>query len=212
MRDKRREKLIKLREKMLSDASLPLKKEANKLVFGAGDVMAEIVMIGEGPGYWEDQKGIPFVGRAGSLLNQFLSLIGLDRDKVFITNVVHHRPPENRDPTVEEIAAYRPYLDGIIDIIEPKVVVTLGRFSMAKFMPGVKISQMHGKERVVDWGKRKILVVPMYHPAAALRNGGVKELAKQDFLRLPEVLDLYSEQNDDTMGGDKQESEQMSLV
>src|SRR3989344_1232517 len=129
----KKEKLDEIRKRMNEDKSLPLRSGATQLVFGDGNPETDILFIGEGPGYWEDQKGLPFVGNAGKLLDQLLYSIKLDRTKDYITNVVHHRPPENRDPEPEEISSYKPYLDGIIQIIDPKVIVTLGRFSMAKF-------------------------------------------------------------------------------
>jgi DNA polymerase len=146
------------------------------------------LFIGEGPGYWEDQKALPFVGRAGTLLNQTLATIGLKREEVFITNVVHHRPPENRDPSPEEMIAYKPYLDKIIETIDPKVIVTLGRFSMGKFLPGVTISQVHGKPKDIVWSDREITIVPMYHPAAALRSTLLKNKFTEDFKVIPHVL------------------------
>ncbi len=186
----KREKLIKLRKKALKDKKLPRFKGATKLVFGAGNPDAKILFIGEGPGYWEDVKGIPFVGNAGALLNQMLMKIKMERDEVFITNVVMYRPPGNRDPKPEEIAAFEQYLDGIIEVIEPKMIVTLGRFSMAKFIPGVYISNVHGKPRLVDWGGKKIIVLPMYHPAAALRNGEVKAKFSRDFEKIPDIMKM----------------------
>lgn len=209
-----REKLIKLREKALKDKNLPKFEGANKLVFGAGNPEAEIVMIGEGPGYWEDVKGIPFVGNAGKLLDQALQSIKVPRKEVFITNVVMYRPPNNRDPSEEEIAAFQPYLDGLIDVIQPRVIVTLGRFSMGKFIPGVYISNVHGKSRKVDWQGRKIMVVPMYHPAAALRNGDIKRKFMEDFEKMGELLKGGEETERDSVKekSDKIESEQMSLV
>lgn len=177
-----------LKSKMLLDDSLPLKKGATTLVFGVGDPNTKILFIGEGPGYFEDQQGEPFVGRAGKLLDRGLLAIKLPRGSVYITNVVHHRPPENRDPLPEEIGAYGVYLDRMIEIIDPKVVVTLGRFSMAKFIPDVKITSIHGKVHVVNFGGKKITVVPMYHPAAALRNGEIMRRFRDDFLRLPQIL------------------------
>lgn len=184
-------KIKKLKElylKMKMDKSLPLQEEATNLVFGAGNPDAEIMLIGEGPGYWEDQKGKPFVGNAGKFLDQLLHLIKLPREEVFITNVVNYRPPENRDPTPEEIAAFKPYIDKMIDIIDPKIIVTLGRFSMAKFIPGVRISDVHGKERLMNWGKRKITIIPMYHPAAGLRNGEMRRRTIDDFSKIPDIL------------------------
>ena len=185
------DKLTKLRElkkKMKEDMSLPLRKSATNLVFGEGSSDAKLFFLGEGPGYWEDQKGRPFVGNAGALLNQLLYSIKLPREEVFITNVICCRPPENRDPLPEEIAAFEPYIDEMIEVIRPKVIVTLGRFSMAKFIPGVKITVVHGKPHGVDWKGRKLVVVPMFHPAAALRSGEVLRQAKEDFLKLPELV------------------------
>ena len=188
MREEKAEKLQELKKVMEKDEGLPLKKGATQLVFGVGSPDTKILFIGEGPGYWEDQNGEPFVGNAGKLLDTALQSIKLPRNEVFITNVVHHRPPNNRDPLPEEINAYGKYLDKIIKIIVPKVIVTLGRFSMGKFLPNVKITAVHGKSYGVDWGERKILVVPMFHPAAALRSAEVMRLFKEDFLKLPEIL------------------------
>lgn len=187
-REKKQELLSILKEKMLKDENLPLRKGATNLVFGEGSPDAEFVFVGEGPGHWEDQKARPFVGNAGVLLNQLLLLAKLKREDVFITNVVHFRPPQNRDPLPEEIAAFQPYLDKIIEIIDPKIIVTLGRFSMAKFLPGTKISSVHGKERVVNWKGKNIVVVPMYHPAAGLRNGEIKLKLVEDFKKLSDIF------------------------
>ena len=178
------EELHKLKDKMEKDDSLPLKKDAGKLVFGSGNTEAKILMIGEGPGRTESETGLPFVGQAGKLLDKLLLLSGLERKKVFITNVVHHRPPENRDPLPEEIEAYGKYLDEIINIIDPKVIITLGRFSMAKFLPNVFISSVHGKEFKVD----NFTIIPMYHPAASLRNGATLQKEQEDFVHLKEIL------------------------
>lgn len=183
----KKEELGQLKSEM-EKTSLPLKKGATNLVFGEGNPDAKIFFLGEGPGYWEDVKGRPFVGQAGALLNQLLQSIKVERNSVFITNVVCYRPPGNRDPLPEEIGAFQPYIDKMIEIIKPKVVVTLGRFSMAKFLPGVKISIVHGKVFDVNWRGRQIKVVPMYHPAAALRNGDVMFQIKEDFLKLPGLL------------------------
>jgi uracil-DNA glycosylase family 4 len=185
----KQQQLDELKKKVLVDGSLPLKAGATNLVFGVGNPAAEILCLGEGPGYWEDQKAEPFVGNAGKLLNKLFELINIKREEVYITNVVMHRPPENRDPSPEEIKAYQPYVDGIIDILEPKVIVTLGRFSMGKFFPTDFISTVHGKAREVKWKDHWITVVCMYHPAAALRNGEIMRREKEDFLKLPEILE-----------------------
>lgn len=178
------EDLHRLKDEMEKDDSLPLKKVANKLVFGSGNTEAKILCIGEGPGRQEDLQGLPFVGQAGKLLDKLLFLAGLERRKVFITNIVHHRPPENRDPLPNEIEAYGKYLDKIVNILKPKIIITLGRFSMAKFLPNVFISDVHGKKYKVG----KFTIIPMYHPAASLRNGKILEAEKQDFLKLKDMI------------------------
>jgi len=189
------EKLKEIEEKMQKDNDLPLKRGATRLVFGVGNPESEIVLVGEGPGYWEDQKGEPFVGNAGKLLDQLLASINYDRTRVYITNVVHHRPPENRDPEPSEIEAYGKYLDEMLDTINPKVILTLGRFSMAKFLPEAKISAVHGRAFSVNWRSKSLVVVPMYHPAAALRSGEVMRSEKEDFLKLPEILKSFEEKS-----------------
>lgn len=205
----KKELLDELKKKMENDESLPLKKGTTNLVFGVGNSDADILCIGEGPGYWEDLKAEPFVGNAGKLLDSLLQSIKLPREEVYITNVVHHRPLENRDPLPGEISAYGAYLDQIIGIIDPKVIVTLGRFSMGKFLPAARISGVHGKKFVVKWEDRDLVIVPMYHPAAALRNGAVMEQIKEDFLKLPDIL---KELTDKEKEAEKPKVEQMELV
>jgi len=152
---------------------------------GEGSPEAEVMFIGEGPGYHEDRQGRPFVGPAGAFLNELLASIGLDRSSVFITNVVKHRTPENRDPLPEEIDACADYLQRQIEAINPKVIVTLGRYSMAIFFPTAKISQIHGQAKVV--GGR--IVVAMYHPAAALHQQTLRQTVVEDFKRaIPAAL------------------------
>lgn len=185
----KQEELAKLKKDMEDDKSLPLREGATQLVFGDGNPDAEVYCLGEGPGYHEDQQGKPFVGQAGQLLNRLLESIGLKREDVYISNVVRFRPPQNRDPLPEEIAAFQPYVDREIEIINPKIIVTLGRFSMGKFLPYAKISSVHGKPQVLEWKGKKIAVVPMYHPAAALRAGAIMEAIKEDFKIIPEVLE-----------------------
>jgi uracil-DNA glycosylase len=151
---------------------------------GAGDPNAEIMFIGEGPGYHEDQQGLPFVGRSGDYLNYLLNLIGLKREQVFIGNVVKHRPPENRDPEPDEILACKPYLDRQEVIIDPLVIVTLGRFSMARYFANAKISAIHGQPKFED--NRAIL--PLYHPAAVLRNPALRSPMEADVKRIPALV------------------------
>ena len=202
------EKLHKLKDEMEKDDSLPLKKGATKLVFGTGNTEASILCIGEGPGFNEDREGLPFVGQAGKLLDKLFPLAGLERREVFITNVVHHRPPGNRDPEPMEIEAYGKYLDKIIEIIDPEVILTLGRFSMAKFLPNVFISSVHGKKYDLTWNGKNIVVVPMYHPAASLRNGNILEAEKTDFFQLREILRKMKEAKEKEVP----KVEQMGLV
>lgn len=151
---------------------------------GYGDVKAEILFIGEGPGFNEDKQGLPFVGRSGQYLDYLLGLIGLKRAQVFITNVVKHRPPDNRDPQPDEIIACKHFLDRQIAIIDPLVIATLGRFSMARYFPDARISSIHGRPRYD--GRRAFY--PLFHPAAALRNPGLRTDMEDDIRRIPEIL------------------------
>lgn len=198
----KKQQLAELKIQMEADKSLPLRDQATQLVFGEGNPDTKIYFLGEAPGYWEDQKGRPFVGQAGKLLDQLLESIGLKREDVYISNVVRFRPPENRDPLPEELAAFTPYVNREIEIINPKVIVTLGRFSMNKFLPGAKISQTHGKVENVYFMGKEVTVIPMYHPAAALRSSEVMEKLKADFKVIPQVLAAISESK----------PEQLSLV
>ena len=157
---------------------------------GEGNASTEVVFVGEGPGFNEDKQGRPFVGRAGDLLVKLLGHIGWRREDVFITNIVKCRPPDNRDPEPDEIAACAPYLTRQLEVLDPALVVTLGRFSMARFMPGVRISQAHGTVRPVDpaTGARDAMVLAMYHPAAALRSTAVERESYDDAATIPAVL------------------------
>ena len=155
-----------------------------KAVPGEGPATAEIMFIGEGPGWHENQQGRPFVGAAGQFLNELLASIGLKREDVYITNVVKCRPPGNRDPLPDEVAACSKYLDAQLELIKPKVIVTLGRHSMARFFPGARISQIHGQARR-DNG---IIYFPMYHPAAALHQQSLRATVEADMLKLPRLL------------------------
>lgn len=151
---------------------------------GEGPSAAAIMFIGEGPGFNEDQQGRPFVGRAGKLLGEMLETVPLKRADVYVTNVVKCRPPDNRDPEPDEVAACRPYLEAQIALIRPRVIATLGRHSMERFFPDGKISRDHG--RILKW--RDMVVFPLYHPAAALRSRAVMEALAADFKRLPEAV------------------------
>lgn len=194
----------------------PLFRGATNAVPGEGNVEAEVMFIGEGPGFNEDQQGRPFVGAAGKLLTESIESLGWKRADVFITNVVRHRPPGNRDPLPEEIGACDTWTDKLVELISPKVIVTLGRFSMGKFIPGVTISKVHGQTRLTFFNNKQIIVYPMFHPAAALRDGTVMQQFKQDFQKLPEVVKMDLDDLVPPLVSDKEkekeESNQMNLL
>jgi len=175
--------LQKLKTKMERDKKLPLL--TSNLVFGEGSVNARIVFIGEAPGVNEDRERRPFIGRSGKLLTSCLEEIGLEREDVYITNIVKRRPPENRDPSLEEIEAYHPYLREQLAIIKPKIIITLGRFALNYFIPDIKISQNQGK---IFRFEKNLILIPMFHPAAALRGTKVLNQFKETFYEVARVL------------------------
>ena len=181
-----------------------LSQKRSKAVPGEGSRTANIMFVGEGPGYHEDQQGRPFVGRAGKLLEELLASIGLKREQVYITNMIKCRPPNNRDPLPSEITACKPYLDKQIEMIGPKVIVTLGRYSFSKFFPGETIGKARGKPR--RWNGRT--VYPIYHPAAALRNSNLRSALEKDFSKLPALLDKTPDEEEIS---EDEQSEQLSL-
>ncbi len=162
----------------------PLYRGRTNAVPGEGNANSEVMFIGEGPGYWEDREGRPFVGRAGQLLEGLLASIGTNRNEVFIANMVKCRPPDNRDPVPAEIAACSKYLDRQIELINPKVIVTLGRFSLGRFFPGESITRARGKPRVKD-GRT---IFPVLHPAAALRRTELRKTLVDDFRTMAQVV------------------------
>ena len=178
-----------------------LAQEATNLVMGDGNINADIVLIGEAPGKKEDETGLPFVGAAGKFLNEMLAGAGLVRSDVFITNIVKYRPPNNRDPLPEEKAAFWPYLVRQLDVIQPQVVVTLGRHSMEYFIPDRKISEIHGQPKRITFGDSKLVVVPLYHPAAALYNGGMRATLIEDFNKLPKIINVLRKEQENTKHG-----------
>jgi uracil-DNA glycosylase len=180
---------------MCDSHECPLKDVRTKLVFGAGNANADLMFVGEAPGATEDQQGLPFVGRAGQLLNQMLEEIGLARSDVFITNVICCRPPGNRDPLPEEIDACKPYLYKKIQLIEPKVICTLGNFA-TKLLTGnpTGITKVHGRPQEREVGGRAVQLFPLFHPAAALRTDAVKQLLREDVAKLPALLADHVEQ------------------
>ena len=156
---------------------------------GEGPEDAEILFIGEGPGFHEDRQGRPFVGAAGQYLEELLASINLKREQVYICNVVKCRPPGNRDPQPDEVEACRPYLDRQIELVRPRMIVTLGRFSMARYFPGASITRIHGQPRKVG----NVIYYPMFHPAAALHQPRWRSLLEQDVARIPELLATVDE-------------------
>ncbi|MCA9324875.1 uracil-DNA glycosylase [Candidatus Saccharibacteria bacterium] len=181
--------LEKLKQAILANNVCPgLAATATNLVMGDGNTNADIVFIGEAPGKKEDEQGLPFVGAAGKFLNEMLAQAGMDRRDVYITNIVKYRPPNNRDPSPGEKKEFLPYLLKQLEIIEPKVVITLGRHSMEYFLPGIKISDVHGQVKSIQLGSDKLNVVPLYHPAAALYNGSLRQTLVDDFLRVPDMI------------------------
>lgn len=164
-----------------------LAQARTRAVPGEGPATSAIMLVGEGPGFYEDRQGRPFVGPSGNLLEKLLAGIGLSRRQVYITNVVKCRPPGNRDPQPDEIEACRPYLDRQIELIQPRIIVTLGRFSMARYFPGQSITRIHGQAKQED-GR---IIIPMFHPAAALRNEQWMEDLQQDFAKIPALLAMF---------------------
>jgi len=167
-----------------------LAEGATQLVIGDGNSDADIVFIGEAPGKQEDEQGKPFVGASGKFLNEMLAAANLNRDDVYITNIVKYRPPNNRDPSPEEKREFWPYLMRQLEIIQPKVIITLGRHSGAVFIPDLHISRDHGRARKVKYHDNEFLVIPLYHPAAALYNGSMRQVLIDDFLAAAELANL----------------------
>lgn len=181
---------------------------------GEGPANASVMFIGEGPGFYENEQGRPFVGQAGKFLDELLESAGLHRDKVYITNVVKCRPPGNRDPQDGELAACAPFLERQIVAIDPLVIVTLGRFSMARYFQNAKISVIHGRSAWIN-GR---LIVPMYHPAAGLHQAKWRPVIMKDFAQLAKMVEtarqqreIKSSQNDTTSGGQAQDATQLSF-
>jgi len=168
---------------------------------GEGSEGAAVMFIGEGPGFHEDKQGRPFVGAAGQFLNELLESIDLQRADVYITNVVKCRPPANRDPLPEEIEACRGYLDRQIESIQPKMVVTLGRFSMARYFPNAKISVIHGRAKKMGG----VLYYPMYHPAAALHQPSLRRTVEEDMLRIPELIEQAAQMVESALPAEAQQ-------
>ncbi len=181
----KQQKLDELKQKILDDKVTPdLAKTATQLVFGEGSPNAEMVFIGEAPGKNEDLKGTPFVGAAGKFLDEMLATIDLKREDIYITNIVKYRPPGNRDPLPDEKSSFLPYLESQLEVIQPKLVVTLGRHSLNCFLPDLFIGQVHGQPKRYK-GR---VYLPLFHPAAALYNGGMRQTLIDDFALIPSII------------------------
>ena len=184
-----KEKLENLNQKWMAECTCGLKKTATQAVPGVGSANAQIVFIGEAPGKSEDEKGVPFVGAAGKFLDEMLGEINLKREDIYITNIVKYRPPNNRDPLPEEKSACREWLLGELKIISPKLIVFLGRHAMNNFFPELQISKAHGKLLIKKFkGMSTKYFFPLYHPAAALYDGSMREVLLADFKKIPKVL------------------------
>ena len=189
MLDTKQAQLDKIAADILKKNICPdLAKTATQLVMGDGNLDAEIVFIGEAPGKKEDLEGLPFVGASGRFLNEMLAAAGMERSDVYITNIVKYRPPNNRDPRPDEKAAFWPYLLKQLQVIDPKVVITLGRHGMEYFLPGMKIGEVHGEPKRIQFGDHKIAIIPLFHPAAALYNGSLRQTLIDDFTRVPAII------------------------
>ncbi|KKU90886.1 MAG: Phage DNA polymerase-related protein [Microgenomates group bacterium GW2011_GWA1_48_10] len=218
--EEKKKALEKVAQEVREFKGLDIARNATKAVPGEGDPDAKIFFFGEAPGMNEDLQGRPFVGQAGKLLEKILmSELGLTRDQIYITNIVKYRPPENRDPTPAEIEFFRPFLDRQIEIIDPEIVVTLGRYSMYKFLgEGASISRVHGMPRKIAWNGKSILIFPMFHPAAALRQGAVMEQFEEDFKKLRSLIDkkegIISADGEEIKAEEKKEKEgeQLELI
>ncbi len=182
----------------------PLAQGRTKSVPGQGPADARLMFIGEAPGFHEDRQGLPFVGAAGQFLEELLRSIGMTREQVYICNVIKCRPPNNRDPLPSEVEACRPYLDRQIELVRPRLIATLGRFSMARYFPNASISQIHGRPKKIG----DILYLPLFHPAAALHQPRYRAAIEQDFLKIPELLRQVGTLEEDNPG---EQAEQLSL-
>jgi uracil-DNA glycosylase family 4 len=198
----KQKKLDQIKADIIANNVCPeLAKTAKQLVFGDGNPAAQIVFIGEAPGKNEDEQGKPFVGAAGKFLNEMLQGIGLKRSDVYITNIVKYRPPNNRDPLPEEKKAFLSYLQAQLEVIQPKMVITLGRHSMNCFLPDLQISKIHGEAKRIKISLKQhesdvltLVILPLFHPAAALYNSSLRQTLIDDFERIPRVIDLIDQQ------------------
>ena len=170
------------------DVCPELRVQASQLVMGSGNPEADIVLIGEAPGAKEDLQGVPFVGASGKRLDEMLAAAQLDRDDVYITNIVKYRPPNNRDPLEEEKTAFLPYLERQLDVINPRVIMTLGQHSLSQFVAGVKVSEVHGQPQELTIAGKQRILMPLYHPAYGIYNQNNRQLLIDDFMKVKDIL------------------------
>jgi uracil-DNA glycosylase family 4 len=197
------QKLDDIESQILLDKVCPeLAETATQLVFGSGNPDSDVVFIGEAPGKNEDLKGLPFVGAAGKFLDEMLEMVNLKRSDVYITNIVKYRPPNNRDPLPEEKKAFLPYLQSQLEAIAPKVVVTLGRHSTNCFLPDLQISKIHGQPKRIKLSLKEnsndtlpVVILPLFHPAAALYNPSVRQTLIDDFAKIPIIIQKIKANN-----------------
>jgi DNA polymerase len=194
--------LVQLCEEIIACRDCELAKYRTKVVPGEGAEDADLLFIGEAPGWHEDQQGRPFVGPAGQFLDQLLASIGLRREEVYIANVIKCRPPQNREPLPAEIQSCRKWLDRQTEIIQPQMIITLGRYSLARYFPNESIGKIHGKPRKLEG----VIYYPMYHPAAALHQGSLRRTIETDMLRIPQIVAQGKDLSQDAI-----ESQQLSL-
>lgn len=196
MTSSQQQRLDSLKQQIIDDkVTLDLAEQATQLVFGDGNPNANIVFIGEAPGKKEDEQGKPFIGASGKFLNEMLESIGLKREDIYITNIVKYRPPDNRDPKPDEKKAFLPYLQSQLEVIQPKVVVTLGRHSTNCFLPDLQISKVHGEPQRVKLSLKEdkgdileVIILPLFHPAAALYNPAQRQTLIDDFAVIPTIM------------------------
>jgi uracil-DNA glycosylase family 4 len=208
----RRQRLIEVYNQASICERCPLSETRNRVVFGSGNADADLMFVGEAPGAEEDRQGLPFVGRAGAFLSELLEGIGLRREDVFINNVLLCRPPGNRDPQPEEIDACRPYLERKIELIQPRVIGTLGNFA-TKLLTGnpTGITKVRGSAQQHFMGGRHVFIVPLFHPAAGLRTPRVAEQLREDFARIPALLEEPLPEPEPLVGDREPAPDQMGL-
>ncbi len=199
--------LAQLCDQIRACTKCDLAKGRTNAVPGEGPENAEIMLIGEAPGFHEDRAGRPFIGAAGKFLDELLGKIGLAREQVYICNVIKCRPPQNRDPLPVEMDACRPYLEKQIELIKPKIIITISRFAMARWFPDAKISAIHGKPKKFG----ELVVLPMYHPAAALHQPNLRSVLEEDFRRIPEILQEMADLRAEMPAKKEEPPQQLSL-